>query len=189
MLSACDLAADNFCFGCRLAAETLAGLNSVHPRTAEEHSRSGTKSISRSSSESPPAPRKLSKQPSERKQKMKKSTAVHRPAPQPRHTDNAAASQAALGNSASMHPILGFSVPHARRSYTRDSAPHGKGSENGQVLSADGKALPFASSRPSPAKGRQHKANAGSNAHGKMAGPLRRVPSDSSMTVSADSNA
>ena len=161
----------------------------MQPRSSGDHPKSSGISLDQSGHESPPAVRKLSKQPNERKQKMKKTTAVHKPAPQ-RHSDSSAASPLSVGaGGASMHPILGFNVPHARRSYHREGMSNGKAADSGQAPLANGQSLPIGSSRGSPPKGRQRKAIPSSNGHFKMTGPLHRVPSDSSMTVSADSNA
>lgn len=177
---------------CRLAAETLAGLNNLPGSAAKAHSksRSGGKSLDQSSSDSLLEARKPIKLAVEKTHKAKKASAC-KPAAQ-RHPEHLSAAPQAMGSSASLHPILGFSVPHARRSYhNRDSmaTAMGKGGDSGQVAAVDEQALPCETARPSPIKTKQHRAFSVSSGPPRAAAPLQRLPSDSSMTVSADSNA
>lgn len=188
-----------------LAAETLAGLN-MQPRSSGDQPRSASAGLDDSSDESPPLPaRRPSKHPAVAKQRSRKMAPSHEPAG---HTSSAAAAHD-YASGASVHPVLGLYVPHARRSYHRDGtalgakgssmassghwegrAPNGKGNMVGNDGQLEGRA-PFASSRPhaaAPARGRQRKGLTAA-AHAKPAAVMRRMPSDSSMTVSADSNA
>ena len=175
-MNECQLAA-----GFRLAAETLAGLNNMQSRSSGDHHKPASTGLDHSSSESPAAARKPHKHPANVKQRSRKLAPPHRPV----QTSSSAATYAS-GNGASVHPVLGLYVPHARRSYHRDGTAVGaKGGSMGNTGVSKGKS-PFASSRlqgTAPAHGRQRKAPG--------SGPpavLRRMPSDSSMTVSADSN-
>ncbi|KAL0043616.1 hypothetical protein WJX79_009963 [Trebouxia sp. C0005] len=189
-----------------LAAETLAGLN-MQPRSSGDQPRSASAGLDDSSNESPPLPvRRLSKHPAVAKHRSRKLAPSCKPAG---HTSSTAAAHA-YGSGASVHPVLGLYVPHARRSYHRDGtalgargssmassghcegrAPNGKGNMVGNDGQLEGKA-PFASSRPhaaAPARGRQRIGSLTAAAHAKPAAVMHRMPSDSSMTVSADSNA
>ncbi len=187
----------------RLAAETLAGLN-MQPRSSGDQPRSASAGLDDSSDDSPPVPtKKLSKHPAVAKQRARKMAPTHKPAV---HTSSVAAAHA-YGSGASVHPVLGLYVPHARRSYHRDGtalgakgsvmassghcegrAPNGKGNMVGIDGQPEGRA-PFASSRPhaaAPARGRQRKGSLTAAAHAKPAAVMHHMPSDSSMTVSAD---
>ena len=167
----------------------------MQPRSSGDHPKSASASMDHSSNDSPPAARKLGRQLGDRKQRPRKAAATQKPM---MHTSSAAAVHANDGN-ASVHPVLGLYVPHARRSYHRDGTATGaKGSLMGNSAAAEGRLpavegrAPFASSRPSaaaPACGRHRKGPSSGNGPTKPAAVLRRMPSDSSMTVSADSNA
>jgi len=179
----------------------------MQPRSSGDLPRSASAGLDDSSNESPPLPaRRPSKHPAVAKQRSRKMAPSHKPAA---HTSSAAAAHA-YGSGASVHPVLGLYVPHARRSYHRDGtalgakggsmassghcegrAPNGKGNMVGNDGQLEGRA-PFASSRPhaaAPARGRQRKGSLTAAGHAKPAAVMHRMPSDSSMTVSADSNA
>ncbi|DBA73522.1 TPA: hypothetical protein ACH3X1_011544 [Trebouxia sp. C0004] len=94
-----------------LAAETLAGLN-MQPRSSGDQPRSASAGLDDSSNESPAVPtRRLSKHPAVAKQRLRKMAPSHKPTV---HTSSAAAAHA-YNSGASVHPVLGLYVPHARR--------------------------------------------------------------------------
>lgn len=173
---------------CRLAAETLAGLNSTVPRTSGDHARSGTASLEHSSNEGPVS--KAGKQksiPEGPKSAQRRAKAQHRPAVPP----TGSVSTAPFGNaSTSVHPVLGLYVPHARRSYLRDTALKGEAAAS-HAGHAEQNVQAMHTLYPGPVKARkiacpETQKHAGDAARYPL--PLRRVPSDSSMTVSANSN-
>lgn len=178
---------------CRLAAETLAGLNTVQPRLSADHPKPAPSSLdSTPGNDSPAAARKLSKQLADSNRKQKRRLAqVPKPATAS-HVTTAAAAHAGSGG-ASVHPILGFSVPHSRRSYHRDThvMPTKQRSSAMPVHPETRRDLgDFRSSAAAaPAAGRQRKPNtAAPHARSAFArSDLPRVASDSSLTVSADS--
>ena len=183
----CIVYADFCCIVCfRLAAETLAGLNNMQPRSSGDHPETASASLDHSSSESPAAARRLSKQSLHGNRKQRPHNVKHsqRPVMQ---TASAASVHASTGG-VSVHPVLGLYVPHARRSYHREgTAAAVKAAPTGTIAN---QGLPFALARPkaaAPALGRRRKGPDTGSGHVKATPALRRMPSDSSMTVSADS--
>ena len=106
----------------RLAAETLAGLNSMQPCSSGDHPRSASAGFDVSSDESLPLlTRKLSKHPAVARQRSRKMASSHEPAV---HASSVAAAHA-YGSGAFVHPVLGLYVPDAWRSYHRDGTASG----------------------------------------------------------------
>lgn len=178
--------------GCRLAAETLAGLNTIQPRPSADHPKPAHSSLgSTLGNDSPAAARKLSRQLAESNRKQKRRLAQVPKAATAANTTTAAAAHAG-GGGASVHPILGFSVPHSRRSYHRDThaVPTKQRSAMPVHPEARRESGDFRSSAAAaPAAGRQRKPGAAAP-HARSAfarSDLPRVASDSSLTVSADS--
>ena len=180
------------CVECRLAAETLAGLNSMQPRTSPDHLRPASSSLDHPSNDSPAAARKLSKQLGEtnRKQRHKmvqtqKATAIP--------TITTAAAHHASGGNASVHPILGFNVPHARRSYRSEPVPTpGKSSPSAQSVASEtahatGEYRGRAAAAPASGKQRRPGVAPPQSQPSFPRPDMERAGSDSSMTVSADS--
>lgn len=105
----------------------------------------------------------------------------------------AAADSSTLDRGSGVHPVLGLYVPHARRSYHRDAvvtadmAPHAITHHNGLADVRD-YGMPTAVPTAQPAVHAQPRTGPSSLEAAKPQAPLRRLPSDSSMTVSASSN-
>ena len=162
------------------------------PRSSAEAPRSGTASLEHSSNEGH-AGRKSSKPkgssdgPKSAPRRAKHSAAQHRAAVPPASSTQPAALGSGQG---SFHPVLGLHVPHARRSYHRDTvakadvaalhAGHAEQQAYGMSAIHQGLVKPRKTTHSRAQK------NAGYAAQPQP--PLRRVPSDSSMTVSANSN-
>lgn len=96
---------------------------------------------------------------------------------------------AATGTAApSVHPVLGLYVPHARRSYHRDTLPktdvvhHHTG-----LAELNARGMPTAVQAPVKARKAAHSKVQRSMGNARPQYPLQRVNSDSSMTVSANS--
>ena len=194
----------------RLAAETLAGLNNMHPRSSPDQTKLAPSSLDHVTNDSPAAARKLSKQLGDANRKQRRKLAQAQKAATPAAITTAAAVHASSG-SASVHPILGFSVPHARRSYRSDVTPtpaksgpsahstaseakHASGELQGSELrdselrDCELRVSKLRRRAPAPASGQQRKPGAMSpQARPSFTTELPRVASDSSITVSADS--
>ena len=179
---------------CRLAAETLAGLNTMQPRQAADHSKSAHSGFEATpGNDSPAAARKLSKQLGDANRKQKRKLAQVPRAAAASNVTTVAAAHASSGG-ASVHPILGFSVPHSRRSYHRDApAAATKHRSSAPVAAAEVRKGPGdfnSSAAAAPAAGRQRKPGAAApHARSSFAArsAIPRAASDSSLTVSADS--
>lgn len=145
--------------------------------------------------DSPAAAQKLSKQLGEANRKQKRKLAQVPKAAAASNVTTVAAAHASSGG-ASVHPILGFSVPHSRRSYHRDApaaAAAAKDRSSAPVAASEvrkGSKEFKSSAAAAPAAGRQRKPGAAAP-HARSAFAARsaipRAASDSSLTVSADS--
>lgn len=170
-----------------MAAETLAGLNTVQPRPSADHPKPAHSTLdSTPGNDSPAAARKLSKQLADSNRKQKRRLAQ---VPKAANVTTAVAAHAGSGG-ASVHPILGFSVPHSRRSYHRDTHMVPTKQRSSAMPEVRKESGDFRSNAAAaPAAGRQRKPGAAlPHARSAFARPdLPRVASDSSLTVSADS--
>ena len=184
----------------RLAAETLAGLNNMHQKSSPDATKLAS-SLDHVDNDSPAAARKLSKQLGDANRRQRRKLAQVQKAPTPAAITTAAAVHAS-GGSASVHPILGFSVPHARRSYRTDVTPtpaksgpsaHSTASDakhaSGELRGSELRGSELRGSALTPVNGQQRKPGAmppqARPSFSKIEMP--RAASDSSMTVSADS--
>ena len=166
----------------------MAGLNSMQPRSGSADPRPGPPSQDAPGNDSPAAARKLSRQLGDANRKQQKRKQAQGPKPATAVNVTTAAAVHADGGGASVHPILGFSVPHSRRSYHRDSvaAParnrlSASAAEATELRSGSGDVK---SSAAASTAGKHRKAAAVARPSGADA---PRAASDSSMTVSADS--
>ena len=178
----------------------------MKPWQAADHPKAGPSNLDAPGNDSPAAARKLSKQLGDANRKQKRKLAQLPKAATAANITTAVAVHA-NGGGVSLHPILGFPVPHSRRSYHRDSplastksrssapaaAAEMQGGRGG-VAGAEGEgrnnSRDFKSSAaPAPAAGRHRKPGAAApHARPSLArSEMPRAGSDSSMTVSADS--
>ena len=141
--------------------------------------------------DSPAAARKLSKQLGDVNRKQKRKMAQVPKAATASNVTTAAAVHTSSGG-ASVHPILGFSVPHSRRSYHRDGPVQATKPRASALLAASdlrkghGDFKSIAAAAPAP--GRQRKLDPAAP-HPRsffVRSDIHRVASDSSLTVSAD---
>lgn len=177
----------------------------MHPRSSPDQTKLAPSSLDHVTNDSPAAARKLSKQLGDANRKQRRKLAQAQKAATPAAITTAAAVHANSG-SASVHPILGFSVPHARRSYRSDVTPtpaksgpsaHSTASEakhasgelqDSELRDSELRVSELRRRAPAPASGQQRKPGAMSpQARPSFTTELPRVASDSSITVSADS--
>ena len=162
--------------------------NADHPKPAHQHPNVD----STLGNDSPAAAQKLSKQLGDANRKQKRKLAQVSKAAAASNVTTAAAVHASSGG-ASVHPILGFSVPHSRRSYHREAPVAAtKHKSSASVAAPDfrkGHGAFKSSAAAAPAVGRQRKSDAAApHARSSFAtSDIRRAASDSSLTVSADS--
>ena len=161
--------------------------NADHPKPAPQHNLDSTPG-----NDSPAAAQKLSKQLGDANRKQKRKLVQIHKAATASNVTTAAAIHASNGG-VSVHPILGFSVPHSRRSYHRDApvaaAKHKSSAPVAASESRKGHGAFQSSVATAPAAGRQRKSGAPAP-HARSSfgtSDIRRAASDSSLTVSADS--
>ena len=142
--------------------------------------------------DSPAAARKLSKQLGDVNRKQKRKLAQVPKAATAPNVTTAAAVHASSGG-ASVHPILGFSVPHSRRSYHRDGPVLATKPRSSAVLAASelqkghGDFKSIAAAAPAPGRQRKLDPAAPHPRSSFVRSDIHQVASDSSLTVSADS--
>lgn len=142
--------------------------------------------------DSPAAARKLSKQLGDVNRKQKRKLAQVPKAATVSNVTTAAAVHTSSGG-ASVHPILGFSVPHSRRSYHRDGPLPATKHRSSALLAASesrkghGDFKSSAAAAPAPGRQRNFDPAAPHPRSSFMRSDIHRVASDSSLTVSADS--